>query len=91
MASTRQWMRQMREAKGLPPITRENTFYARGEKSISQRLSETPAAKPDPTVMSTPVLTTTTPTGRCVGCGAPASMSASLGAACPDCFDSLSG
>jgi hypothetical protein len=28
---------------------------------------------------------------RCVGCGGPAEMNASLGPACPDCYDDLSG
>jgi hypothetical protein len=28
---------------------------------------------------------------RCVGCGGPAEMYASLGPACPDCYDDLSG
>ena len=31
------------------------------------------------------------PRSRCVGCGGPAEMNASLGPACPDCYDDLSG
>ena len=32
-----------------------------------------------------------TPQRACVGCGAPSSMSASLGPSCPNCYDDLSG
>jgi hypothetical protein len=31
------------------------------------------------------------PARTCIGCGAPASMGASLGPSCPDCYDELSG
>ena len=31
------------------------------------------------------------PKRRCIGCGGPAEMNASLGPSCPDCYDDLSG
>ena len=31
------------------------------------------------------------PQRRCIGCGGPAEMNASLGPSCPDCYDDLSG